>query len=107
VIPSAVEYARILRGDLTSFIERSFAELNPQTPLIAGPHLEVIASRLEACRRGVSKRLIINLPPRHLKSHCASVAFPAWILGYNPAAHLICASYGQELALSSPAIAGG
>ena len=92
------EYQIILRHDLTSFIERSFYELNPQTPLIPGPHIEIIATKLEACRQGKTRRLIINLPPRHLKSHCASVAFVAWWLGHHPAQHIICASYGQDLA---------
>ena len=68
---SAEEYQFILRRDFTSFIERSFYELNPQTILFLGPHIEVIATKLEACRKGKIKRLIINLSPRHLKSHCA------------------------------------
>jgi predicted phage terminase large subunit-like protein len=42
--------------------------------------------------------LIINLPPRYLKSHCASIAFVAWVLGHDPGKHIICASYGQDLA---------
>jgi len=92
------DYPTILRCDLMSFIERSFYELNPQTELLGGPHLELIAAKLEACRRGKIKRLIVNLPPRQLKSHCASVAFPAWCLGHDPAAQIICASYGQDLA---------
>src|SRR5882762_5311412 len=92
------DYAAILRRDLMSFIERSFYELNPQTELLGAPHLELIAAKREACRRGKIKRLIINLPPRQLKSHCASVAFPAWYLAHHPAAHIICASYGQDLA---------
>jgi predicted phage terminase large subunit-like protein len=92
------DYAAILRRDLMSFIERSFYELNPQTELLGAPHLELIAAKLEACRRGKIKRLIVNLPPRQLKSHCASVAFPAWYLAHHPAAHIICASYGQDLA---------
>ena len=92
------DYAAILRRDLMSFIERSFYELNPQTELLGAPHLELIAAKLEACRRGKIKRLIVNLPPRQLKSHCASVAFPAWYLANHPAAHIICASYGQDLA---------
>jgi hypothetical protein len=53
---------------------------------------------LDAVRRGQIKRLIINLPPRHLKSHCVSVAFVAWVLGHDPGKHIICASYGQDLA---------
>src|ERR1700722_6665604 len=92
------EYARILRNDLTSFVERSFYELYPSKLLDLAPHIEVIATKLEAVRAGRCKRLIICLPPRHLKSHCASIAFPAWLLGKNPALHIICASYGQDLA---------
>jgi predicted phage terminase large subunit-like protein len=57
----------------------------------------VIAHELEQCRLGATKRLIINLPPRYLKSHCASVAFPAWLLGHNPSAQIMCASYAQDL----------
>jgi hypothetical protein len=95
---SLTEYEFILRRDFMSFIERSFYELNPQRQLLYSPHLEVIATKLEACRQGKIKRLIINLPPRHLKSHSASIALPAYFLGHNPAGHVICASYGQDLA---------
>jgi predicted phage terminase large subunit-like protein len=88
----------LLRRDLMAFIERSFGELNPQTRFFTSPHIEVMASKLEACRRGEIKRLIVNMPPRTLKSHAVSVAFPAWFLGHSPAAQIICASYGQDLA---------
>jgi len=92
------EYAALLRGNLSAFIERAFAELNPQTAFMPARHIEVIAATLQKVSRGEITRLIINLPPRHLKSLCTSVAFPAWYLGHHPAAHVICASYGQELA---------
>jgi predicted phage terminase large subunit-like protein len=92
------EYRFFLRRDLLAFTERAFYEINPGDRLLIGPYLEVITSRLEACRRGEIRRLIINLPPRCLKSHCTSVAFPAWVLGHDPSTHLICVSYGQELA---------
>jgi predicted phage terminase large subunit-like protein len=92
------EYQFLMRRDLMTFIERSFYELNPQTAFSKSPHIEVLASRLEACRQGKTRRLIVNLPPRSLKSHAATVAFPAWLLGHNPAIQIICASYGQELA---------
>jgi predicted phage terminase large subunit-like protein len=94
---SLAEYTFILRNDFMSFVERSFYELNPQTRFLIGPHIEMIATKLEACRQGKIKRLIINLPPRGLKSHCATIAFPAWYLGHNPAGQVICASYGQDL----------
>jgi predicted phage terminase large subunit-like protein len=100
-LPAALsieEYAFILKHDLTSFIERSFYELKPGHYLDLAPHIEVIATALQAVLEGRIKRLIINLPPRHLKSHCVSVAFIAWLLGYHPSMHVICASYGQDLA---------
>jgi predicted phage terminase large subunit-like protein len=92
------EYRAMLRSDFTAFIERSFHELNPATSFLPNWHIEVIAAELEACRRGKTKRLVINVPPRSLKSHCASVAFPAWLLGHDPSAQIIVASYAQELA---------
>ena len=91
-------YAEILRSDFASFIQRSFHELNPQSPFMPGPHIDLVAAKLEACMRGDIRRLIINLPPRNLKTLMASVAFPAWLLGHDPALCVICASYGQDLA---------
>ncbi len=94
---SFAEYEFILRHDFMSFIERSFFELNPDTRLMVSAYLEVMAAKLEACRLGRIRRLIICLPPRHLKSHSASVAFPAWYLGHRPSGQVICVSYGQDL----------
>jgi predicted phage terminase large subunit-like protein len=92
------EFRALLRTDFTSFIERGFYQLNPTTKLLMNWHIEVMADKLDACRRGIIKRLIINVSPRSLKSLCASVALPAWILGHNPAEQVLCVSYGQELA---------
>jgi hypothetical protein len=71
---SADEYQVILRNDLTSFIDRSFYEFNPGADFMPSPYIELLAAALERCRTGKTKRLIINLPPRTLKSHAASVA---------------------------------
>ncbi len=95
---TADEYAAILRRNLYAFIARTFYELNPETEFKPNWHIEVIAAELEACWRGETTRLIINVPPRSLKSQAASVAFPAWLLGQKPGAQIICASYGQDLA---------
>ncbi len=92
------DYRYLLRRDLASFVERAFLELNPQTTFFKSPHLDVMATRLERCRKGLTRRLIVNLPPRSLKSHAVTVAFVAWLLGYDPASQIICASYGQDLA---------
>ena len=44
------------------------------------------------------KRLIITVPPRHLKSIIASVALPAWYLGHNPSERVVAVSYSADLA---------
>lgn len=61
-------------------------------------NIKLIAARLEDVFERWCNRLIINVPPRSLKSVMASVAFVAWALGRNPSLQIICASYGQDLA---------
>src|SRR5215470_14391691 len=92
------ECAALLRDDFASFAARSFRELNPRTLFVANWHFELIAAKLAALRAGRLRRLIVSLPPRHLKSHLASIAFPAWCLGHDPSLQILCVSYAQELA---------
>src|ERR1700747_969890 len=92
------EYQVLLRHDFATFAMRCFHDLNPQAELAMNWHLEVIAAKLTAVRQGKIRRLIINLPPRHLKSLMASIAFPAWCLGHDPSAQILCVSYAQDLA---------
>jgi hypothetical protein len=95
---TAAEYAALLRGDFAAFAQRVFQALYPRGEFLMNGHIAVVAARLAAVRAGRVKRLLINLPPRHLKSLLASVAFPAWVLGHEPAAEILCISYAQDLA---------
>lgn len=88
----------LLREDLRTFIERCFYELHPGVPFHANWSLDLIASRLMDVAAGRTRRLIITLPPRSLKSISVSIAFTAWVLGRDPTRRLVCASYGQDLA---------
>jgi hypothetical protein len=92
------EYETLLRQDFATFASRCFYDLNPQAELFINWHIEVIAAKLTAVRQGQIRRLIINLPQRHLKSLLTSVAFPAWCLGHDPSAQLLRVSYAQDLA---------
>jgi predicted phage terminase large subunit-like protein len=87
-----------LRLDFAAFAQRCFRELNPLTPIAMNWHIEVIAAKLAAVRQGQIRRLIINVPPRYLKSLLGSVAFPAWCLGRQPGRQILCVSYAQDLA---------
>ncbi len=88
----------LLRNDLRSFIHWSFQAVVSGGTFRPNWHIQAIAWHLTKCLDGRIRRLIITLPPRSLKSICASVAFPAWVLGRDPTRKIICASYSQELA---------
>ncbi len=100
MIPGKIpkDLAAILREDILSFVEFAFLLLNPGMQYMPNWHVQAIAHRLTQCVNGQVTKLLINLPPRYLKSHTVSVAFAAWLLGRNPATKIICVSYGEGLA---------
>ena len=87
-----------LRTDFCAFVEKSFGTVCPDQQFWPNWHLEAIAHALERVVGGETKRLIILMPPRNLKSICASVALPAWLLGRDPTRQIICVSYSADLA---------
>ena len=87
-----------LRHDLATFIHRTFQTVALGQTFYPGWHIHAIAWHLEQAADGNIKRLLITLPPRHLKSLSTSVAFVAWLLGHDPTKRIICASYGADLA---------
>jgi hypothetical protein len=88
----------LLRKDFLAFVEKSFNHLNPGQTYQDNWHVEVIAHALAECLAGNTKRLIILLPPRFLKSTIVSIAWPAFVLGHFPSKKFVCASYTQDLA---------
>ncbi|MFC6637016.1 phage terminase large subunit [Sulfitobacter sp. JBTF-M27] len=88
----------LLRKDLSSFIQQTFATVDPGTRYLHSWHIDAIAFELEKVAAGETTRLIITMPPRSLKSVAASVAFPAWLLGHNPQQKVVAVSYSETLA---------
>lgn len=86
-----------LKTDLAAFTETVVRTVSPEANYQHNWHIDLIAEYLLACQKGEIKRLIINIPPRHLKSISVNVAFPAWLLGHNPGEQIMCASYSQDL----------
>jgi len=87
------------RGDFRVFLRRVFGTVSPGVELKWGWYLDCIADHLEAVEKGQISKLIINQPPRTTKSISASVAFPAWLIGHDPSAQVIGASYGADLSI--------
>lgn len=88
----------VLRTDLSSFIQKSVATVDPGCAYQHNWHIDAIAHALEQIAAGKIKRLIITMPPRSLKSISASVAFPAWLLGRSPRMNILAVSYAEALA---------
>src|SRR3954452_9185472 len=88
----------VCRTDLHPFARLSFPMVAPGVPFEDAPHYRVLATALQKVVMGEIQKLLISIPPRHGKSIFASVILPCWILGLNPAAKIICASYGDQLA---------
>jgi predicted phage terminase large subunit-like protein len=89
----------LIRRDLVAFVRRSFETVAPGETLRLNWHIHAMAHDLEQVRRGKIKRLIITIPPRHLKSITTSVAFPAFLLGHDPSTKIVCVSYSADLAI--------
>lgn len=88
----------IYNQSLYAFLVRAFRELNPGDDFIEGYYLRALCRALERVVAGEVRRLIITIPPRHLKSQTVSVALPAWLLGRNSTEKIVCASYSSALA---------
>ena len=70
----------------------------PGKELVVHEYVKFLAWHLEAVVTGKRRRLVVTLPPRHLKTFLASICLPAWILAHRPSARILILSYGQELA---------
>jgi predicted phage terminase large subunit-like protein len=93
---------RVLRAalaiDLVAFLQRAFREIEPGKTLLLHPYVEFLCAELMRVAAGQERRLILNLPPRHLKSILASVAFPAFLLGRDPRLRIAVVSHSQDFA---------
>src|SRR6266403_1020278 len=63
---------------LRAFIEQAWPVLQPATPFVPGWHIDALCEHLEAITYGQIRNLVINIPPRHMKSLAVSVFWPCW-----------------------------
>lgn len=98
--PSKIEaFDALLRTRLAAFTRKAFHTVDPGAVYSHNWHIDLIAEYLEACSRREIKRLIINVPPRMMKSISVTTAFPAWLMGHNPSERIVAASYAASLAM--------
>lgn len=95
-IPTAT-LREVTQNDFGVFARRAFPVIQPGVKFERNWHIDCINEHLMAMWRGEIKRLAINIPPRSLKSYLGSQAFPAWVLGNDPADKFINISYGSAV----------
>lgn len=91
-------HGEYLRRKLHRFVKAAWPILEPGTPFQDNWHIEAICEHLEAVVNGQISRLIINMPPRFMKSMLTSVLFPAWAWANKPELRFLTGSYSKDLA---------
>lgn len=96
-LPSADQVrASILADSLRDFMRAAWP-LVEQREFQSNWHIDAIAEHLEAVSRRDIKRLIINIPPRTMKSLSVGVFWPTWEWLTRPFTQFMFASYAQRL----------
>lgn len=62
------------------------------------PHAMMLCDLIETVERGDRKRVAVSIPPQHGKTIHLSTYGPAWILGRNPRARIVVATYNETRA---------
>ena len=64
----SIDISLAMRTDLGVCVEKTHVELNPGTPFLPNWYIDVLSWKLRLFAEGKIKRLVICMPPRHLKS---------------------------------------
>lgn len=84
---------------LREFVRLAWPIVEPSTPFVPGWHIDAIIEHLEAVTRGQIRNLLINVPPRHMKSLLVSVFWPAWDWIQHPERRWLYSSYAAQLSI--------
>jgi predicted phage terminase large subunit-like protein len=104
-VPREAElHAETLRRDLGAFVRDAWAVVEPGTPFVSNWHIDVICTYLQAASRREVRKLLINIPPRHMKSLLVAVFWPAWVWLTHPERRFLYGSYAQSLSITHSVI---
>ena len=88
-----------MKRSLKEFTKNSWPIIEPSRDFYDNWHIDAISEHLQAVVHGDIKRLIINVPPRHMKSISVAVALPAWTWTVDPTRKFLFASYALTLSI--------
>ena len=88
-------------ASLSHYASQAWSVLEPGRSYIHNWHIDLICEFLTSVSAGRFKRLLITLPPRHMKSLLVSVLWPTWSWITRPESRWIFASYAANLSIKS------
>jgi predicted phage terminase large subunit-like protein len=91
--------AEMASRSLGEFVRQAWETVEPSTSFVPNWHIDAIIEHLEAVSRGEIRNLLINVPPRHMKSLLVSVFWPAWEWIRSPERRWLYSSYGAQLSI--------
>lgn len=88
----------LVSKDMLLFVRMCFETLYPGQTFLGNWHHKAIIHLLLKCGTSPEhNRLLVNMPPQHMKSELISVIYTAWLLGQNPGLSIINISYSSDL----------
>ena len=76
--------AKLAEASLRDFVQFGWHHAGEPGRFESNWHIDAICDHLTAVADGGIRRLLINIPPRHMKSLASCVFFPAWLWAQNP-----------------------
>jgi predicted phage terminase large subunit-like protein len=83
---------------LQEFVSLAWGIIEPHVPYKDNWHIGAICEHLEAVTWGQITNLIINIPPRHMKSILVACMWQPWVWSFRPETHWLCYSYSKTYA---------
>jgi predicted phage terminase large subunit-like protein len=91
------EAAQQLTRSLFSYVEASWKIIEPGKTLLNNWHIGLISEYLQAVDAAQITRLIINMPPRYMKSTLVTISWPTWVWASKPSTKWVFAAYAADL----------
>jgi predicted phage terminase large subunit-like protein len=84
---------------LSHFVKQAWHVVEPNTVYKQSWHIDAICDHLQAVFDGDIRNLLVNIPPRCMKSLIISVFWPTWSWINNPSTRWLFSSYAHPLAI--------
>lgn len=100
--PYLLEYQldkALAERSLAEFTRQAWPIVEPGTAYVHNWHIDAICEHLELATTGEIRNLIINIPPRCMKSLLTCVMWPTWVWTWKPETRWMFASYAETLSI--------